>query len=482
MKRRVGIDKIDPVLYTGSHGDGQTPATCAAIVDVGGQRGPATECRPPVLRASQSRARRGGLRCLRRGAVREVLRGRRRPAVSAAGSLLPDAVAWLLRGPGVGAGDGVARSGFVEPAAVPRHRAARGSARPLDGLADTAPDRRRDARGGLHVGAAARGRRRLAQGADGRHRRDDAGSERGAAEHRSSGHGRGLRRVPARTGGGVRHSDADPGRAGPPRPEAAEEGLERRLDASAGPGCEDHEDAGRPDPPGPQGRACRRPGDGRRGRRHRAGRQRRRHDDDGRDADHRGGAGRSRGAGRWRSCRGGRRQGVPQQRDAGCVDRPRAAQLRVGAGPRSATLARQTRRPRRGVCQPTTDSTTPRSAAAAPARRTPRAPPRPSLRDRALAPAASAGARQHPQAPPGARLRLESGPAHATSDGRRHAAWPPGPRPGAFRRPATASGRAVPARVAAGKRGRCSRERPTVRHLVQGQPRDAIMARCPAKR
>ena len=110
-----------------------------------------------------------------------------------------------FEGPGVGAGDGVARSGFVEPAAVPRHRAARGSARPLDGLADTAPDRRRDARGGLHVGAAARGRRRLAQGADGRHRRDDAGSERGAAEHRSSGHGRRLRRVPARTGGGVRH-------------------------------------------------------------------------------------------------------------------------------------------------------------------------------------------------------------------------------------------------------------------------------------
>ena len=72
-------------------------------------------------------------------------------------------------------------------------------------------------------------RRRLAQGVDGRHRRDDAGSERGAAEHRSSGHGRRLRRVPARTSGGVRHSDADPGRVGPPRPEGTEEKLERRL-------------------------------------------------------------------------------------------------------------------------------------------------------------------------------------------------------------------------------------------------------------
>ena len=40
----------------------------------------------------------------------------------------------------------------------------------------------------VFTGAAARGRHRLAEGEDGRHRRADAGSERGAAEHRPPGH------------------------------------------------------------------------------------------------------------------------------------------------------------------------------------------------------------------------------------------------------------------------------------------------------
>ena len=43
-------------------------------------------------------------------------------------------------------------------------------------------------------------------------------------------------------------SDADSRRAGPLRPQAPEEGVERRLDASAGPGRDDHPHEGRPSP------------------------------------------------------------------------------------------------------------------------------------------------------------------------------------------------------------------------------------------
>ena len=134
-------------------------------------------------------------------------------------------------------------------------------------------------------------------------------------------------------------------------------------------------------------------------------------------------------------CRGGRGQGVPQQRDDGRAGRAGAAQLRVGAGPRPAALARQAYRPRRRVCQPTADPAAPRPAAVAAARRTPRAAQRTSLRDRASATGALPGARQHPQAPPGPRLWLESRPAPAAADGRRHATQPSGLRPRAFRRP-----------------------------------------------
>ena len=113
--------------------------------------------------------------------------------------------------------------------------------------------------------------------------------------------------------------------------------------------------------------------------RRRAGCQRGRHDHDGRDAGHGGGAGRSGAAGRQRHGRGGRGQRVPQQRVDGRAVRPGAVQLRVGARPRPAPLARQTRRPRRRVCQPAADPEASRTATAAPARRTARATQRPSL-------------------------------------------------------------------------------------------------------
>ena len=86
-------------------------------------------------------------------------------------------------------------------------------------------------------------------------------------------------------GAGVGHRDADAGGPGAHRPEAEEEGLERRLDASARSRRQDHQDEGWAHALGAQGRARRRSRHGRDRRRHGAGRRRWRHDDEHRDAD-----------------------------------------------------------------------------------------------------------------------------------------------------------------------------------------------------
>ena len=217
---------MDLTYYTSLHGNGQAPPSRAAAVDVGVQFGSAAQRGPSVLRAPESCSRRGGLRRLRRGAVRQVLCRRGRSAEPGAGPLLPDAAARLLRGAGLGTGDCVAGGRFAEPAAAARHVARRGAAGPLDGVAHAASDRRRDAPGGLHLGAAAAGRGGPDSGQDGRHRRDDAGSQCGASQHRTAGYGRGLRDVPAPTGGGVGHRHADARRTGPNGPQAPEEGVQ----------------------------------------------------------------------------------------------------------------------------------------------------------------------------------------------------------------------------------------------------------------
>ena len=69
--------------------------------------------------------------------------------------------------------------------------------------------------------------------------------------------------------GGVGHRHPDPGGAGAVRPEAQEERVQRRLDASARSRREDHEDERRPDAFGAHRRARRRSGD--RGHRRRDG-------------------------------------------------------------------------------------------------------------------------------------------------------------------------------------------------------------------
>ena len=99
--------------------------------------------------------------------------------------------------------------------------------------------------------------RRPAEGADRRHRRDDAGGQRRDAQHRATRHRRALPGVPDATRRGLGHQDADPRDPGAPRPAPEEAHVEPGLEESVRSGREDHEDEGRADAPGAQGRARR---------------------------------------------------------------------------------------------------------------------------------------------------------------------------------------------------------------------------------
>ena len=108
-----------------------------------------------------------------------------------------------------GARDCVARGRFVGAARVSRVGVAGSAAGSFDDLPHASPDRSGDARGGLHLDAAAAGRRGPGQGQDDRHRCDDARGQRGAAQHRAARHGRELSGVPDEAGAGLGHRDAD---------------------------------------------------------------------------------------------------------------------------------------------------------------------------------------------------------------------------------------------------------------------------------
>ena len=139
-----------------------------------------------------------------------------------------------FEGPVVGAGDCVAGGRFAESAVVPGPGVDRGGAGPLDAVAHAAADRRRDPRGGVHVGSGAAVGSGSGSGKDGRHRRDDAGSERGDAEHRAAGHGGIARGVHSPSGGSVRYGDADAGGSGSFRPVSEEqEDVEQGVEIAA---------------------------------------------------------------------------------------------------------------------------------------------------------------------------------------------------------------------------------------------------------
>ena len=235
---------------------------------------------------------------VRRSAVRAVLRGRRRAAESDAGHVLPAAVDRLLRRHRLGARHRVADRRFARAARLPGPGPRRGAARALDDLADAAPDRSGDAPRGVHVDPAGAGDGGSRQGQDDRDRCDDAGGERGLAEHRAARLGRDVSGVSDATGAGLGHRDADARRSGAARSEAPEERPQYRVAASARSRRAHHEDEGRPHASRAQGRARGRHGDRRDRGRDGAGRRSGRHDDDRRDGDD--GGRRTRGRGRRR--------------------------------------------------------------------------------------------------------------------------------------------------------------------------------------
>ena len=123
-------------------------------------------------------------------------------------------------------------------------------------VADAAAGRPRDAHGGIHVGGRAVGQVGSGAGQDGRHRCDDAGSERGDAEHRAARYRRVVRGVRAAPGGGVRDCDADARGVGAVRPiPEGQEDVEQGVAVAPGSGREDCEAEGRPNALGSQGRA-----------------------------------------------------------------------------------------------------------------------------------------------------------------------------------------------------------------------------------
>ena len=246
----------DRIRTLNDHGNGQETGGAPGLADVGGDVGPSDERRASVFRAVEPGLGGFGIRCVRRGVVRALLRGAAGPSESASGSVFPDAVHWLFRGSVVGAGDCVAGGRFAESAVVPGPGVDGSGAGSLDAVAHAAADRRRDPRGSFHLGSRAAVRRGSCWGEDGRHRCDDAGSERGDAEHRAAGHGRIPRSVHSAVGGSVRCGDPDAGGSGSVRPVSEEqEDVEQGLEIAAGPGRENREDEGRPDALGSQGRA-----------------------------------------------------------------------------------------------------------------------------------------------------------------------------------------------------------------------------------
>ena len=182
--------------------------------------------------------------------------GRSRRAGTAAGGIFPIAADRLFRGNRQRARDRMAHGRLAGSAEVPGLRTDGSDAGPFDDQSRRAGiDRSGDALGSIQVGAGSAGEAQTVERQDGGRRCDDAGGPCGAAEHHSPRHGRELSRVPGASGKEVGHPDTDAGRPVPARRDRQrpqEQGLERRLEASVRSGCEDHEEEGWPDAPGPQ--------------------------------------------------------------------------------------------------------------------------------------------------------------------------------------------------------------------------------------
>ena len=121
--------------------------------------------------------------------MRAVLRRRDRAAESAPRTVLPDAVVGVLRRAELGTGHRLASGGFDERAGFSGLGSGGDAPESLHVVADAAPDRPGDARGGVPLGADAAGGGGTGAGEDDRNRRHDVGSERGDAQLGAPGHG-----------------------------------------------------------------------------------------------------------------------------------------------------------------------------------------------------------------------------------------------------------------------------------------------------
>src|SRR5439155_8224714 len=129
------------------HGHGKEEAAARRLVDH--RQRFAEEPGTPFLPATERTPGGAWLRPVRRAAVCGVLRGWRRPPEPAPRTLLPAAVARVLRRTGLGTGDRLACGGFAGDSKLSRAWPGRGGAGPLDDLSHAPIDRRGDAPRGL---------------------------------------------------------------------------------------------------------------------------------------------------------------------------------------------------------------------------------------------------------------------------------------------------------------------------------------------
>jgi hypothetical protein len=237
------------------HGDGQTHERASPDVDF--DHRPAGLARPSILCAAEQHPRRGRLRPVRGGAVSAVLRADDGPAQPAAGAVFPVAAARILRRARLGAWHRLAGGRFARRAPLRGARPRRRGTRSFHDLAHAAVNRRGDHRA---VFTWVQERLVTAGLLTGRTVAIDATTLEANAAMRSivrrdtgERYQEFLTRLAAASG----PQDADPRGLGAPGPAPEEAHVKPGVEEPLRSGREDHEDEGRADASGAQGRARR---------------------------------------------------------------------------------------------------------------------------------------------------------------------------------------------------------------------------------
>ena len=209
--------------------------------------------RTRVLRSLAGPASGGWVRRVRGGGVQAVLRAEDGRAVASAGAVFPHAHDRLLRGDRQRARHRLALRGFVLAARFPAAVEPGEGSRPFLAVAHALASAARGARDGVRLGAEARGRARPGEGRADRRRRLDDGGQRRVAHDRAARQRRELSRDADADGARERDRDADGRGPGALRPQAqGQDAVERGLEESDRPGCQDRQDEGRNDASGLQ--------------------------------------------------------------------------------------------------------------------------------------------------------------------------------------------------------------------------------------